>query len=81
MKLQKVNEIRMGKISALFVVAVVCMASAMYAEEGVYWSDTPVTCHWIGAVRRASTSGSGLKTKIRYTSLTIRPMEMRRNSR
>ena len=25
------------------------------AEEGQYWSDTPVTCHWIGAARRGYT--------------------------
>ena len=31
---------------------------AAFAEENVYWSDTPVTCHWIGAVKRSSTSSS-----------------------
>ena len=31
-------------------------ALALNAETLKYWSDTPVTCHWIGKVKRANTS-------------------------
>ena len=31
-------------------------ALALNAEILKYWSDTPVTCHWIGKVKRANTS-------------------------
>ncbi len=32
--------------------------SAIFAEENVYWSDTPVTCHWIGKVTAGYTTAS-----------------------
>ncbi len=36
-----------------------CVAMcAAFAEENVYWSDTPVTCHWIGAERYNNTASS-----------------------
>ena len=48
---------RMGRLIAMAAVAVAAFQVA-HADEVPYWSDTPVTCHWIGKVRTGYTSAS-----------------------
>lgn len=48
---------RMGRLIAMAAVAAAAVSVA-YADEVPYWSDTPVTCHWIGAVKSGVTSQS-----------------------
>ena len=48
---------RMGRLIAMAAVAVAAFPVA-HADEVPYWSDTPVTCHWIGKVRSGYTSSS-----------------------
>ena len=45
-------EVCMHKI---IIAGVMLFALALNAEVQKYWSDTPVTCHWIGKVKRANT--------------------------
>ena len=47
----------MGRLIVMAAVAVAAF-SAAHADEVSYWSDTPVTCHWIGKVRWNYTSAS-----------------------
>ena len=40
----------------LMIVGFILSSLALNAEVQKYWSDTPVTCHWIGKVKRANTA-------------------------
>ena len=53
----EIPHLRVPHVHAGLFVAAAFAASALFAD-GVIWSDTPTTCHWIGAVKRGDTSQS-----------------------